>query len=403
MVNIKTGFANFLREEIEKRFLGETPHAELKKTGSKNAYLSLMEHIYDCVPEARKNQSASHKRLCKLFFYTDARYCKNSRSLQKMNFGEDFLDACCRYISDNRYSWNDFSLQSNPEDILKGKGVKIPDHIPVFRPEPGEVSFKAFLKGVVIWLAGLILGIMIGKPLWGGSTDYLEKTRTQPFSDNMDEVSDEALYAKGWLIADKDESEWQRFAKSGHLALSTLRGDNWVNNYQPEAKIINMVYRKLDCDCCTVTARLTDFDPMKNWQQAGLMFLEEPDFSGRSMRMTFAVHQEENGRPRKKLQILPMQESRIPYNKTVMTLNEEMDLSQISLQIRKDGDQFEFLYYLEGSFSSYYTVVRIDFRMTPGYVALVAFQGFVEEDGRPVSADTIPAYFDYFRVDTCRY
>ena len=236
MVNIKSGFANFLREEIREEIPGETPHAELKKTGSKNAYLGLMEHIYECVPEARKNQSASHKRLCKLFFYTDARYCKNSRSLQKMNFGEDFLDACCRYISDNRYSWSDFSLQANPKDILKGQVVKIPDHIPVFRPDPRDVSSKAFLKGAVIWLTGLLLGIILGKPLWGGDANQSEKIKTLPFSDNMNEVSDDALHSRGWLIADKDPAEWQRFSKPGHLALSTLRGENWVSDHHPEAQ-----------------------------------------------------------------------------------------------------------------------------------------------------------------------
>ena len=126
-----------------------------------------------------------------------------------------------------------------------------------------------------------------------------------------------------------------------------------------------MVYRKLDCDCCTVTAHLTDFHPVKNWQQAGILLLEEPDFSGRSMRMTFAVHQVGDEQPRKKLQIVPMQENHIPYNRTVMDFDEEMDLNRISLQIRKNGDQFEFLYYLEGSFNSYYTVEKLNFRMNP--------------------------------------
>ncbi len=42
---------------------------------------------------------------------------------------------------------------------------------------------------------------------------------------------------------------------------------------------------------------------------------------------------------------------------------------------------------------------KIKLPFMPAYVGVGAAQGFTDENGRPLQADTIPAFFDYLKVE----
>ena len=89
---------------------------------------------------------------------------------------------------------------------------------------PKRVIFKVnWKKAVVILLtvSCLILGLWVVRY-------FVRREKAVSFTDNFNAVSEDSLISKGWIIKSKDVPWWnKRNAKAGHLALYTLRGDNW--------------------------------------------------------------------------------------------------------------------------------------------------------------------------------
>ena len=55
--------------------------------------------------------------------------------------------------------------------------------------------------------------------------------------------------------------------------------------------------RPLSSDCFDVDVRLTSFFPRQNWQQAGLLLLEDTTFAGRSARVSIGYNDFSGGFP----------------------------------------------------------------------------------------------------------
>ena len=87
-----------------------------------------------------------------------------------------------------------------------------------------------------------------------------------------------------------------RRERPGYLTLFTLEGDNWP---QPgrEPVIRNLLVRPLSSDCFDVDVRLTSFFPRQNWQQAGLLLLEDTTLTGRSARVSIGYNDFSGGFP----------------------------------------------------------------------------------------------------------
>ncbi|MEP7001738.1 MAG: hypothetical protein ABI969_14725, partial [bacterium] len=117
------------------------------------------------------------------------------------------------------------------------------------------------------------------------------------FVDEFNDVSDVALAQRGWSVQSIDTAHWtQRAVKPGHLALFTLSGDNWPQAGQIPA-IRNLLVRRAPSKCFVADMRLSSFFPSQNWQQAGILLLEDTAFSGRSVRMSIGYNDFSGGFP----------------------------------------------------------------------------------------------------------
>ena len=115
--------------------------------------------------------------------------------------------------------------------------------------------------------------------IMGGGVIYLLNiilnNADDSFSDDFNSVSQDSLAGRGWIIKYTEPYYWnKRNEKQGHLTLYTLKGDNW-NLESNKVKIQNLLMREIGYDCFTTEIHFTDFIPLHNWQQAGIILSED--------------------------------------------------------------------------------------------------------------------------------
>lgn len=121
---------------------------------------------------------------------------------------------------------------------------------------------------------------------------YFNPLRTKgaaEFSDNFKQVDGRALSSRGWFVKDKDKAHWdQRAAAKGALSLYTLKGDTWPDPiYKPGIK--NLLLRRIPYDCFTTEVDIKGFIPNQEWQQAGILLLEDTSLSGKSHSLIYSL------------------------------------------------------------------------------------------------------------------
>jgi hypothetical protein len=229
--------------------------------------------------------------------------------------------------------------------------------------------------------------------------------RAALFMDDFDDVSSAALAARGWSVHSLDSAHWtRRGERPGHLTLFTLEGDNWP---QPgrEPVIRNLLVRPLSSDCFDVDVRLTAFFPRQNWQQAGLLLLEDTTLTGRSARMSIGYNDFSGGFPQTREVIVQaitslghgagkpeevVHQRLFVVDSTIEPLVRQ-NLESSALRIEKRGAHLRLLYSAgplrNGAFKE---VGRTDFDFRPTIVALFAIKGFVSQSG------VVPVHIDAF-------
>jgi hypothetical protein len=188
--------------------------------------------------------------------------------------------------------------------------------------------------------------------------------------------------------------------------LFTLKGDNWPDPVQ-RPMIRNLVLRRVPCDCFTIELHLQDFIPRQNWQQAGVLLLEDTGFNGRSLRVSIAYNDFNGVYARSGsilVQVISSQASGKPEEIAHVSLFAADSLRQhpalarnlahSALRIEKRGDRFRILY-ADGILpnTSFREIAAHEFTMQPRYVGLFALKGFVD------SAADMAARFNYFSLD----
>ena len=119
---------------------------------------------------------------------------------------------------------------------------------------------------------------------------FTQRNNYEVYTDNFNSVSADSLSLRGWVIKSEDSVWWEkRDEKPGHLALFTLKGDNWANSGN-KAGIKNLVMRRINSDCFMVETHLTDFIPKENWQQAGILLSEDSTFKGKMLRLSISYN-----------------------------------------------------------------------------------------------------------------
>ena len=307
------------------------------------------------------------------------------------------LDTIARYVLDAPYT-----------NELKRKDKE--NHYPYWFQyrsryttiRPGwKILISHWKKAAFIFLAmiGLFFGLLL-------ANYFIKKNRIRYFTDNFNAVSEDSLKSKGWILKAKDINWWnKRIEKPGHLALYTIRGDNWSLN-KNMAGIKNLLIRRIPSDCFTVEAHLTDFIPIKNWQQAGIIISEDSTFSGKMIRLSISYNDFFGGYkmpPEIIVQVLSSSESgslskpeEIAHFSVfnMDSVNQSLVINNLrasALKIEKKVDHFRFLYSTSPAESfAFEEAASRDLNIKPLYVGIFAIQGWAD------SINIIPAYFDSF-------
>jgi len=228
------------------------------------------------------------------------------------------------------------------------------------------------------------------------------------FTDKFDHVSGASFAEKGWMIKDKDDIYWrQNSSQKGSLTLYTLKGDNWPD---PENKqqIKNLLLKAIPYDCFTAEVHLSNFIPQQEWQQAGILLLEDTTLNGKSARLSIAYNDFFGGfkKPREVLvQAITSTGSGFSKpeeiaHKPIIYLDSlranpvrAKMLQNSALRIEKQGRHFRFLYSGGMSDNAAFTeVVSRDLDLQPKYIGIFAIKGFKD------STAVIPAHFTFFRI-----
>ncbi|HEY2583493.1 MAG TPA: hypothetical protein VGI43_16900 [Mucilaginibacter sp.] len=263
------------------------------------------------------------------------------------------------------------------------------------------------------WFLGtgtIILGLLIVIAIT--YFKFIASPKTGQFTDYFNRTDETTMTNNGWFVKSKDEMYWnKRGEKPGQLTLYTLKGDNWPDpSSKPEIK--NLLLRQITADCFTAEVHFKNFIPKQEWQQAGILLLEDTSFKGKSMRLSLAFNDNFGGmqRPREILiQAItslgngfgkPEEIAHKPLfyldsisNNPVLIKN----LENSALRIEKEGNKYRFLYAGGASENeAFKEVVTQEFDMKPKYIGIFAIKGFT-------NSDIVPVNFKFFRItsDPC--
>jgi hypothetical protein len=232
------------------------------------------------------------------------------------------------------------------------------------------------------------------------------------FSNRFGDVTDDSLKAEGWWVKTPDTGYWNRRGEmTGCLTLYTLRGDNWPDSVNRPV-IRNLLMHRIDCDCWTLEVHLKDFVPAQNWQQAGILLMEDTGFKGTSLRLSIAFNDYNGVYPRSGTIILqaiisrgagedkPEELAHIPLIQADSLRSHPeiaQSLAHTALRIERSGRLFRLLY-ADGvaKNTSFKEIYSHEFLIKPRYVGLFALRGYVD------SSAAVPARFTYFGLDCCK-
>jgi hypothetical protein len=267
-------------------------------------------------------------------------------------------------------------------------------------PKPVQINWKI----IAMYFAALLLLIIVGYFI----NSSIRKDHIEFFNDNFNSVSEDSLINRGWLVKSVDTTWWKkRDLKQGHLALYTIRGDNWALGDNP-ASIKNLLYRRIKSDCFMVETHLSNFIPGQNWQQAGLILSEDSTFTGKMIRLSIsyndyfggfekppeiiiqAISSSESGLRSKPEEIAHLSLFEIePGRKTLA----ESNLAKSALKIEKKGNHYRLLFSSSATESySFSEVISGDYNIKPRYAAIFSIKGWSDIE------HCIPAYFDSFSI-----
>jgi len=245
-----------------------------------------------------------------------------------------------------------------------------------------------------------------------GFYKFTSKPTNLQFADDFKQTDDASLIKNGWFIKSKDAVYWsKRNETPGQLTLFTLKGDNWPD---PAAKpdIKNLLLRPITANCFTAEVHLDNFIPNEEWQQAGILLLEDTLLTGKSIRLSLAYNDYFGGAkmPREiYVQVITslgngfgkpeeLAHKSLFYPDSISNNPEQKkNLQNSALRIEKHGNNYRFLYASgpkeNGAFRE---IVTREFDIHPKYIGIFALKGFT-------NAQNVPVSFKFFRIsgDNC--
>jgi len=262
---------------------------------------------------------------------------------------------------------------------------------------------KRWLAGILVFAGGVVI-IILSLIYF----NYIRARGATEFSDNFKSIDDYSLSSRGWFIKAPNNQYWnKRSATPGELSLYTLKGDNWPDPVNKPG-IKNLLLRPVPYDCFTAEIHLHDFIPRQEWQQAGILLLEDTTLSGKSIRLSIAYNDFFGGYSGSK-EILIQAITSLGkgfgkpeeiVHKPILFLDSLVhhpvlinNLRNSALRIEKVGKKFRFLY--SGGITentAFKEIASQEFDMQPKYIGIFAIKGFKD------STEVIPVHFNFFRI-----
>jgi len=322
------------------------------------------------------------------FFITD------SKTVRAENPSAATLDTLARYVLEAPYTTE---IQRKNDE----------SHYPywfLYREKFIRAAPKAIVQSwrPVILMGSGIIAVITTFIFW---LSIPPETGTE-FSDNFKQVSD--IAKNGWSVKNKAAVYWDKNGVTpGQLTLYTLKGDNWPDPANKQ-NIQNLLLRPITYDCFTAEVHLNNFIPRQEWQQAGILLLEDTTLTGKSIRLSIAFNDNFGGYPSHNEVLIQaitclgngfgkpeeIAHKRILYLDSI-SKNPDLirNLENTALRIEKRGRRFRFLYAGGiGDNTPFKEVVSQDFDMQPKYIGIFAIKGFKD------STAIIPAHFTFFRI-----
>lgn len=228
------------------------------------------------------------------------------------------------------------------------------------------------------------------------------------FSEDFKDLSEQTLTNKNWQVLNRDDKHWaKRSDIPGMLTLFTLPGDNWPDSAE-SLRIKNLLIRSLPAGCFIAELQMEDFMPMAEWQQAGLLLLEDTSINSKSIRVSLAYN-DFFGDFKKPKEILVQAIATIGGSKpeefvhnTVLSLDSSTNTSIISgnlkktaLRIEKHGNSYRLLYAGgTGDNAAFKEIGVKEMNIQPKYIAVFALKGRV--DSTPV----VPVKLKKFKLES---
>lgn len=212
----------------------------------------------------------------------------------------------------------------------------------------------------------------------------------------------------GWMVKDRWDSSWNlRSARPSHITLITSPGDNIPGDPSRAPVIKNLLFRELAADCFIAEIHLTDFMPVQNWQQAGILLMEDSAYQRSSVRIGLMFNDFFGGY-KSNAEISVQVIASMPGNSIkpevvaqtpVFTFNGndsvliKNNLSKSALRIEKKNNVYRFLFASgPDQIFAFKEIASKSLNIEPRYIAIYA------SSGNSNQAAAIPVYIDKFLV-----
>lgn len=354
-----------LRERIKKRY-AQSPYngSGFRITQYKDAYQPLADDIARVVPDAAA--SVTTHRLRKLFYYSDPDVCATDKQ-EKPSFGDDFVRALRAYAGEEK------TLPAQMPDIRR----------PLSRQ----------------WILGALLLVFVLSVLILAA----RKNKTPKYwKEDFGSTHPDSLKRHGWAIEDFDAAAFSKQVQPNHLTLYTLRGDYW--HTPPDTPVIsNLLFKKLNGESGKITFKLVNFNPTQNFQQAGLILLNEERDRSHNIRVTLAACA--SCIPcLQSIQIVKMEhgtayEKSFPLIRWSDEAPAEAPLREVWIQVQYEKGKFRFFHHTGEEFFSFGEAGSFEFNFQPRYIGIAAFRGIRNDEREWNDSDDIPALFEYVKFE----
>jgi len=273
-------------------------------------------------------------------------------------------------------------------------------------PKPEVITNTSRKRPWRFIVAGFVLLAAVGGFL------LFRQSKLEQVKEDFHTTDESYLSQNGWFVQAKNGAFWNRRAeKPGRLTLFTLKGDTWYKAGETP-RVQNLLLRKIGDDCFRTEVHFTDFVPSGNWQQAGLMLLEDTLFTGKSIRLSLSYNNFFGGYVKPGEILIQAVAS---YGKGYPNLEEFIhqplfplataddrriattNLKNFAFRIEKQGPRFRILYSASPVDNfSFKELTTYEFGIAPTYIGLFALKGFVD------STEVKPVSIRFFRMDGLR-